>query len=351
VVADEAQHIKNPRTSTARALRTIPSTARVARTGTPVENNLTELWAILDWAIPGLLGSRNAFRKAWAAPIESGNEPTKAAQFAELIGPFLLRRRKSDPGIAPELPAKTETDHRIGLTREQVVLYESFVRDIMERIERADEDARRGLVLKLLTGLKQICNHPAHFLKQSTGRLSGRSQKIDLLDELLGTVLAEDGAALVFTQYVAMGRLLGAHLDRAGVPHQFLHGGTPVREREAMVRRFQAGEAPVFLLSLKAGGTGLNLTRADHVLHVDRWWNPAVEEQATDRAYRIGQTRPVQVHRMITRGTIEEKIAEMLGRKRALADAVLGKGEMALTELSNDELRDLVSLRPDALDD
>jgi superfamily II DNA or RNA helicase len=355
VVADEAQHVKNPRTSTARALRTIPSAARVALTGTPVENNLTELWAILDWAIPGLLGSRNAFRKAWAAPIESGREPTKAAQFAELIGPFLLRRRKSDPGIAPELPAKTETDHRIGLTREQVVLYESFVRDIMERIERADEDTRRGLVLKLLTGLKQICNHPAQFLKQSAVRLSGRSQKIDLLDELLGTVLAEDGAALVFTQYVAMGRLLEAHLDRAGVTHQFLHGGTPVREREAMVRRFQAGPddggVPVFLLSLKAGGTGLNLTRADHVLHVDRWWNPAVEEQATDRAYRIGQTRPVQVHRMITRGTIEEKIAEMLGRKRALADAVLGKGEMALTELSNDELRDLVSLRPDALDD
>jgi superfamily II DNA or RNA helicase len=350
VVADEAQHIKNPRTSTARALRTIPSAARVALTGTPVENNLTELWAILDWAIPGLLGSRNAFRKAWAAPIESGREPSKAAQFADLIGPFLLRRRKSDPGIAPELPAKTETDHRIGLTREQVVLYESFVRDIMERIERADEDTRRGLVLKLLTGLKQICNHPAQFLKQSAVRLSGRSQKIDLLDELLGTVLAEDGAALVFTQYVAMGRLLEAHLARAGVPHQFLHGGTPVREREAMVRRFQDGEAPVFLLSLKAGGTGLNLTRADHVLHVDRWWNPAVEEQATDRAYRIGQTRPVQVHRMVTRGTIEEKIAEMLGRKRALADAVLGRGEAALTELSNDELRDLVTLRPDSFE-
>lgn len=351
VVADEAQHVKNPRTSTARALRTIPSRARVALTGTPVENNLTELWAILDWATPGLLGSRNAFRKAWAAPIESGREPTKAKQFADLIGPFLLRRRKSDPGIAPELPAKTETDHRIGLTREQVVLYESFVRDIMERIERADEDTRRGLVLKLLTGLKQICNHPAHFLKQSAGRLQGRSQKIDLLDELLGTVLAEDGAALVFTQYVAMARLLESHLARAGVPHQLLHGGTPVREREAMVRRFQAGEAPVFLLSLKAGGTGLNLTRADHVIHVDRWWNPAVEEQATDRAYRIGQTRPVQVHRMITRGTIEERIAEMLGRKRAIADAVLGRGEAALTELSNDELRELVTLRPEAAEE
>ncbi len=345
VVADEAQHVKNAQSSTARALRTIPSAARVALTGTPVENNLTELWAILDWAIPGLLGSRNAFRKVWAAPIESGLEPTKARQFADLIGPFLLRRRKSDPGIAPELPAKTETDHLIGLTREQVVLYETYVRDCMRRIEEADEDTRRGLVLKLLTGLKQICNHPAHFLKQSNPRLSGRSEKLDLLDELIGTVLAEGGAALVFTQYVAMARLLERHLSRAGVPHQFLHGGTPVAEREAMVARFQAGETPVFLLSLKAGGTGLNLTQADHVIHVDRWWNPAVEEQATDRAYRIGQTRPVQVHRFVTQGTIEEKIAELLSRKRALADTVLGRGEAGLTELSNDELRDLVALR------
>ncbi len=351
VVADEAQHVKNARSSTARALRHVPGTARVALTGTPVENDLSELWAILDWTTPGLLGSRNAFRKVWAAPIESGLEPTKARQFADLISPFLLRRRKSDPGIAPELPAKTETDHQLSLTREQVVLYEAFVRDTMDRIERAgDEATRRGLVLALLTGLKQICNHPAHFLKQSTARLAGRSEKIDLLDELLATVLSEGGAVLVFTQYVAMARLLEAHLSRTGVPHQFLHGGTPVPEREAMVARFQAGpddpqHAPVFLLSLKAGGTGLNLTRADHVVHLDRWWNPAVEEQATDRAHRIGQTKPVQVHRMVTHGTIEEKIAELLARKRALADAVLARGEAALTELSDDDLRDFVSLR------
>lgn len=351
VVADEAQHVKNPASSTARALRTIPSTARVALTGTPVENELVELWAILDWATPGLLGSRNAFRKAWAQPIESGREPTKTRQFADLVGPFLLRRRKSDPGIAPELPAKTETDHPLSLTREQVVLYEAFVRDTMERIERADpgDDAtRRGLVLALLTGLKQICNHPAHFLKQSGAvRLAGRSQKLDLLDELVATAVAEDGAVLVFTQFVAMARLLEAHLAASGVPHQLLHGGTPVAERERMVAAFQDGAVPVFLLSLKAGGTGLNLTAADHVVHLDRWWNPAVEEQATDRAYRIGQTRPVQVHRMLMRGTVEERIAELLGRKRALADAVLGRGEAALTELSNDELRDLVTLRPE----
>jgi superfamily II DNA or RNA helicase len=348
VVADEAQHLKNAASATAKAIRTIPSRARVALTGTPVENNLTELWSILDWCVPGLLGSRLAFRRAWASQIEAGVDHGMTQRFAALISPFLLRRRKSDPGIAPELPPRTETDHPLALTREQAVLYESFVRDTMARIERADPITRRGLVLRLLTGLKQICNHPAHFLKQSGGRLAGRSEKLDLLDELLGTVLAEDRSVLVFTQYVAMARLLEAHWKSTGVPHQFLHGGTPVRERERMVARFQDASdpqsVPVFLLSLQAGGVGLNLTRADHVVHVDRWWNPAVEDQATDRAYRIGQTRPVQVHRLVTRGTLEERVAELLVRKRALADAVLGRGEAALTELSDDELRELVAL-------
>ncbi len=348
VVADEAQHLKNPRSATARTLRTIPARARVALTGTPVENDLTELWAILDWTVPGLLGSRNAFRKVWAAPIESGREPSRAREFADLIGPFLLRRRKSDPGIAPELPAKTETDHLLRLTREQAVLYEAFCRDQMERIERADEETRRGLVLALLTGCKQICNHPAQFLAQSGGRLTGRSEKLDLLEELLGTVVAEGGAALVFTQYVAMARLVERRLGDLGVPHLFLHGGTPVARRESMVASFQAGEVPVLLLSLRAGGTGLNLTRADHVVHLDRWWNPAVEDQATDRAHRIGRTRPVQVHRLVVEGTVEERIAELLARKRSLADAVLGRAEeelTGLTELSDAELRDLVGLR------
>ena len=345
VVADEAQHIKNATSSTARNLRTIESRCRVALTGTPVENNLTELWAILDWATPGLLGSRNAFRKVWAAPIESGVDPSVARRFAQLVEPFLLRRRKSDPGIAPELPAKTETDQVIGLTREQVVLYEALVRESMERIEQADEDTRRGLVLALLTGLKQICNHPAHYLRQPGGRLKGRSEKLDLCDELLGTILSEDGSVLIFTQYVAMARLLERHLANASIPTLFLHGGTPVRARELMVRDFQAGAAPVFLLSLKAGGTGLNLTRADHVIHFDRWWNPAVEDQATDRAHRIGQTRAVQVHRLVTEGTIEHRIGLLLQRKRTLAESVLGTGEVALTELSNEELRDLVTLR------
>ncbi|HWU21728.1 MAG TPA: SNF2-related protein [Nocardioides sp.] len=350
VVADEAQHVKNSRTATARALRRLPGSARVALTGTPVENDLAELWSILDWTVPGLLGSRLAFRRRWAAPIESGVDANVTRQFADLIGPFLLRRRKSDPGIAPELPPKTETEHLLGLTREQVVLYEAFVKDTLERIEflPADDPGRRGLVLALLTGLKQICNHPAQFLKESGGRgprLRGRSEKLELLDELIGTVLSEGGAVLVFTQYVAMARLIERHLAASGVPHQFLHGQTPVPEREAMVRRFQDGEVPVFLLSLKAGGTGLNLTRADHVVHFDRWWNPAVEDQATDRAYRIGQTQPVQVHKLVVRGTVEERVAELLRRKRSLADSVLARGEAALTELGNEDLRDLVTLQ------
>jgi SNF2 family DNA or RNA helicase len=266
--------------------------------------------------------------------------------------PFLLRRRKSDPGIVPELPPKTETDHPVPLTREQAALYEAVVRESMAAIEAAEGMGRRGLVLKLLTSLKQICDHPALFLKEEHApgtsdhhRLTARSGKLALLDELLDTVLAEDGSVLVFTQYVGMARLITSHLLARAVPVDLLHGGTPVPERERMVDRFQSGETPVLVLSLKAAGTGLNLTRAGHVVHFDRWWNPAVEEQATDRAYRIGQTQPVQVHRLITEGTVEDRIADMLRSKRALADAVLGSGESALTELTARELSDLVSLR------
>ncbi|MFJ9821659.1 DEAD/DEAH box helicase [Streptomyces sp. NPDC101151] len=348
VVADEAQHVKNPYAATARALRSIGARARVALTGTPVENNLTELWAILDWTTPGLLGRLGTFRARYAHPVEGGRDPAAAEHLARLVRPFLLRRRKSDPGIAPELPPKTETDHPVELTHEQAGLYEALVRETLDRIAAADNMARRGLIVKLLTGLKQICNHPAQFLKEDDPRLTGRSGKLELLDELLDTILAEGSGVLVFTQYVRMARLLERHLTARGVPSHLLHGGTPVAEREGLVRRFQAGEVPVFLLSLKAAGTGLNLTRADHVVHYDRWWNPAVEAQATDRAYRIGQTRPVQVHRLIAEGTVEDRIAEMLGRKRELADAVLGRGEAALTELTDADLAALVELREEA---
>ncbi|MFF3287623.1 DEAD/DEAH box helicase [Streptomyces sp. NPDC003023] len=370
VVADEAQHVKNPFSATAKALRTIPTPARVALTGTPVENNLSELWALLDWTTPGLLGPLKAFRSRHARLVENGEDEDAVERLSRLVRPFLLRRKKSDPGIVPELPPKTESDHPVPLTREQASLYEAVVRETMAAIEAAEGIARRGLVMKLLTALKQICNHPAQFLKEygadhgtpygsgadgrrgadggsgaRSVRLAGRSGKLALLDELLETILAEDGSVLVFTQYVSMARLLSAHLSSRAIPSQLLHGGTPVAERERMVDRFQSGEVPVFILSLKAAGTGLNLTRAGHVVHYDRWWNPAVEEQATDRAYRIGQTQPVQVHRLVTEGTVEDRIAEMLAAKRALADAVLGSGEAALTELTDRELADLVSLR------
>ncbi|MCR3752309.1 DEAD/DEAH box helicase [Lentzea californiensis] len=331
VVADEAQHVKNPHSGTAKALRSIPAAARVALSGTPVENSLSELWSILDWTTPGLLGTHRAFRTRWPHPDDT---------LAKVVRPFLLRRRKSDPGVAPELPAKTETDRYVSLSVEQAALYEALTRETLEQIASSDGMARRGLVLKLLTGLKQICNHPSHYLGHPT--LRGTSGKLDLLDELLATIVAEDGSALIFTQYVGMARLLEQHITQ---PTRFLHGGTPVPQRERMVDDFQNGRAPVFLLSLKAAGTGLNLTRADHVIHFDRWWNPAVEDQATDRAYRIGQTRPVQVHKLVTEGTVEERIAALLQDKRDLADAVLHGGESAFTELTDAELAELVQLR------
>ncbi|MFD7840685.1 DEAD/DEAH box helicase [Streptomyces sp. NPDC059761] len=350
VVADEAQHVKNPHSATAKALRTIPAPARVALTGTPVENNLSELWALLDWTTPGLLGPLTAFRARHARPVEhqqeeDGGNEAAVARLAALVRPFLLRRKKSDPGIAPELPPKTETDHPVSLTREQASLYQAAVEEAMAVIGASEGIERRGMIMKLLASLKQICNHPAQYLKEDPPRIPHRSGKLALLDELLDTILAEDGSVLVFTQYVTMARIIERHLAARGISHQLLHGGTPVARREELVDRFQSGEVPVFLLSLKAAGTGLNLTRAGHVIHFDRWWNPAVEEQATDRAYRIGQTQPVQVHRIIAEGTVEDRIAEMLEAKRALADAVLGSGESALTELTDRELADLVSLR------
>ncbi|WP_328224312.1 MULTISPECIES: DEAD/DEAH box helicase [unclassified Streptomyces] len=352
VVADEAQHVKNPYSATAKALRTIPTPARVALTGTPVENNLSELWALLDWTTPGLLGPLKSFRARHARAVENGEDAEAVTRLARLVRPFLLRRKKSDPGIVPELPPKTETDHPVPLTREQAALYEAVVRESLLAIETAEGIARRGLVLKLLGALKQICDHPALYLKEEAAaaadRFAARSGKMALLDELLDTLLSEDGSALVFTQYVGMARLITAHLAARAVPVELLHGGTPVTDREHMVDRFQSGATPVLVLSLKAAGTGLNLTRAGHVVHFDRWWNPAVEEQATDRAYRIGQTQPVQVHRLITEGTVEDRIAEMLEAKRALSDAVLGSGEAALTELTDRELTDLVSLRRSA---
>ena len=344
VAADEVQHAKNPLSRTARELRALPAPARIALTGTPVENRLSELWSILDWTTPGLLGQLESFTRRIAVPVERYRDAEATARFAALVRPFLLRRRKSDPGIAPELPPKTETDRIVPLTAEQVTLYEAVVRETMAAIEAAEGIERAGLVFKLLTALKQICNHPAQYLKQ-TGPLTGRSGKLAAFDELANVILAGGESMLVFSQYTQMATLLQQHLDGRGVRSLFLHGGVPVRRREEMVEQFQAGHAPVFLLSLRAGGTGLTLTRATHVLHYDRWWNPAVEDQATDRAYRIGQDRPVQVHRLIAEGTLEDRIASLLDTKRQLADAVVGSGEGWIAELPDEELAELVSLR------
>jgi hypothetical protein len=329
VVADEAQQIKNPNSTTARAMRRLRAGARLALTGTPVENRLTELWALLDWTTPGLLGPVDSFRRSVAIPVERDRDPQATERFSRLIAPFLLRRRKDDPEVAPDLPPKTETDHPVQLTAEQAGLYRATVEEILDAIEKAEGIARRGLVLKLLTALKQICNHPAQYLHQD-GPLAGRSGKLDAFDELVGAITDAGDSTLVFTQYVKMGELLLRRLAESGVPAEFLHGSLSLPRRAAMVDRFQDGAFPVFVVSLKAGGTGLNLTRATHVVHYDRWWNPAVENQASDRAWRIGQDRPVQIHRLISEGTVEDRIAQVLEQKddAELADLVrLGDGK------------------------
>ncbi|MFK0142634.1 DEAD/DEAH box helicase [Streptomyces murinus] len=343
---DEAQNAKNASSSTARALRQIPSRSRVALTGTPVENDLAELWSLMDWAVPGLLGPLKSFRTRLARPIETERDPDAAARLNALIRPFVLRRRKTDPGIAPELPPKTDTTEYAPLSREQAVLYEAVVRESMQQIQAAKGIARRGLVLKLLNSLRQICNHPAQYLKESNpSKLTGRSGKLDLVDDLLGVVLAEQQAALVFTQYTEMARLVSARLKEQGIDHRMLLGSTPVARRHALVDDFQQGGFPVFLLSLKAAGTGLTLTRAQHVFLIDLWWNPAVMEQAADRAYRIGSPHPVQVHRLISEGTIEERIAALLAQKQDLAETVLSGTDRGLTELTDAQLLDLITLR------
>jgi SNF2 family DNA or RNA helicase len=344
VVADEAQAVKNPYSRTARALREIPNGARIALTGTPVENRLSDLWALLDWTTPGLLGPLDQFQRQVAVPIERDRDDVVTERLADTVRPFLLRRRKSDPTIAPDLPEKTETDRFVGLTTEQATLYQAVVDELLDQVNAADGITRHGMVLKLLTALKQICNHPAHYLNQPDTPLRGRSGKLDALTDLVQIITAEGDSALVFTQYVAMGHLLQRHLASVEVPALFLHGSVPVTQRDSMVDAFQAGQPQVLVVSLKAGGTGLNLTRATHVVHYDRWWNPAVEDQASDRAWRIGQDRPVQVHRLVCEGTLEERIATMLEAKRGLAESVVGGGEAWVSEMSDAELAALVSL-------
>ncbi|WP_433195040.1 DEAD/DEAH box helicase [Nocardia sp. CA-107356] len=356
VVLDEAQHIKNAGTRQAKAARTLPARHRLALTGTPVENRLEELRSILDFAMPKVLGSAQTFRARFAVPIERDRDENAISRLHTITQPFVLRRVKTDPTVISDLPDKLEMTVRANLTVEQAALYQAVVDDMMAKLKDAKGMARKGAVLGALTRLKQVCNHPAHFLGDGSGVLNRgrhRSGKLALVEDVLDAVLADDEKALLFTQFRAFGDLIAPYLvERFGTPIPFLHGGVPKKQRDTMVERFQQPDGPpLMLLSLKAGGTGLNLTAANHVVHLDRWWNPAVENQATDRAFRIGQQRNVQVRKLICVDTIEEKIDEMISGKRQLADLAIGAGENWITELSTDELHQLFALGAEAVGD
>ncbi|HEX2550459.1 MAG TPA: SNF2-related protein, partial [Nocardioidaceae bacterium] len=349
VVADEAQTIKNPRARTARAIRRIPSEARLALTGTPVENRLSELWALLDWTTPGLLGSSDHFRTEFAVPIERSSDRRRRQRLALLTKPFMLRRRKTDDGVATDLPSRTQHDVMAPLTVEQLSMYEALVRESLFQINGSEGATRVGMVFRLLTALKQIANHPGQYLHENDGPLDGRSGKLDATVELVGAAVEGEERVLVFSQYVEMCHLLRRRFHEVDIDAEVLHGGLSADARDRLVARFQAGEIPVLVISLKAGGTGLNLTAANHVIHLDRWWNPAVENQATDRAFRIGQRRSVQVRKFVCTGTLEEKIDQMIEDKKALADLVVGDGEGWLTELSSGDLRKVFALSDGAI--
>ncbi len=351
VVLDEAQNVKNAATKQSQAARSLKAGFRIAMTGTPVENRLSELWSIMEFLNPGYLGSADKFRRDFSLPIERGNDAATKQELRTLVQPFILRRVKTDPTIISDLPEKLEMKVYCSLTPEQATLYEALVREVLEAIESAEGIQRKGLVLSSLTKLKQICNHPGHFLGDNSP-LASRSGKLARLEEMLDEVVAAGDRALVFTQYAEWGRQLQNYLrEKLGKEVIFLHGGTPRHVRDQLVSRFQNDRRgpPIFILSLKAGGIGLNLTRASHVFHYDRWWNPAVEQQATDRAYRIGQTHNVQVHKLISSGTLEERIDDMIESKRLLADQIVGTGESWLTEMSTNDLRDLFELRREAV--
>ncbi|HVN13634.1 MAG TPA: DEAD/DEAH box helicase [Kineosporiaceae bacterium] len=351
VVLDEAQAVKNAATRQARAVRSLAARQRVAVTGTPVENRLADLWAILDATNPGILGNAAAFTRRFAVPIERHGDEDAADRLRTVTRPFVLRRVKTDRSIIADLPDKLEMEVVCSLTREQATLYQAVVDDMLAKVEESEGIERRGLVLATMTKLKQVCNHPAQLLRDGSP-LAGRSGKLERVEAIVEEVLAGGERALLFTQFAEFGAMLRAHLSaRFAREVLFLHGGVPKKERDGMVARFQAGAgrgdpgAPaLFVLSLKAGGTGLTLTAASHVLHVDRWWNPAVEDQATDRVFRIGQSRNVQVRKLVCAGTLEERISALIMEKRGLAARIVGTGEGWLTELSTEQLRELVTL-------
>jgi hypothetical protein len=351
VVLDEAQNIKNPETRQARAARAVPASHRIALTGTPVENNVGDLWSIMEFLNPGLLGTLGEFKRSFFIPIQAGRDASAMERLRRLTGPFILRRLKTDRSVIADLPEKMEMKVFCTLTREQASLYQAVLTDAEKAMSKTEGIERKGVVLAALSKLKQVCNHPAQFLADNSPA-AGRSGKLARLVEMLEEVQESGEHALVFTQFAEMGAILVAHLQETfGREVAFLHGGVARGRRERMVERFQTDpDGPrVFVLSLKAGGTGLNLTRASHVFHYDRWWNPAVEAQATDRAFRIGQKRRVQVHKLVCLGTLEEKIDAMIESKKDVAEKVVGTGEAWLTELSAADLRAVLALRPEAV--
>jgi SNF2 family DNA or RNA helicase len=350
VVLDEAQAVKNSLSRAAKAVRRLEAGHRVALTGTPVENRLAELWAIMDFLNPGMLGSSELFRTRYAIPVERHGQTEPAQRLRAITRPYVLRRLKTDPAIIDDLPEKIEVKQYCQLTTEQASLYQSIVDDMMEKIENTEGIERRGNVLAAMAKLKQVCNHPAQVLHDRSP-IGTRSGKVIRLEEILEEILAESDRVLCFTQFTEFAEMLLPHLAaRFDQDVAYLHGGTPRKRRDELVTRFQSGQGPsIFLLSLKAGGTGLNLTAANHVIHLDRWWNPAVENQATDRAFRIGQKRTVQVRKFICTGTLEEKIDDMIEEKKALADLVVTDGEGWLTELSTHDLREVFALSAGAV--
>ncbi len=350
IALDEAQNIKNATAKQTRAIRSLPARHRVTLTGTPVENRLSELHSIMDFLNPGLLGSAKGFRERFATPIERYRDAAATARLRRATGPFILRRLKTDKEIAGDLPDKIEMTVDCHLSREQATLYQAVVDEMLEKAEQAEGIERRGIVLAALMKLKQVCNHPAHLL-QDRSRLDGRSGKLARVEEILAEALGGGDKALCFTQFAEFGRMLGPYLqERLGHEVLFLHGGTAKSARDEMVARFQSSGGPaLFVLSLKAGGTGLNLTAANHVIHFDRWWNPAVEDQATDRAFRIGQRKNVQVRKLTCVGTLEERIDRMIEEKKELAQRIVGTGEAWLTDLDTSQLRELVTLSSTAV--
>lgn len=350
IIIDEAQAIKNPATKQSRALRGLHAEHRIALTGTPMENRLEELWAIMDFLNPGYLGSLTGFRRDFVRPVEKNNDRKKIELVRRFVQPFMLRREKSDRSIIRDLPEKIEKKEFCPLSQEQASLYQSIVNELMYKMKHAVGIERKGLILASLTRLKQLCDHPQLVLKNKA--VFDHSGKLVHFFSLLDTLLDNGRNALVFTQYVKMGHLLAGFI-REKFPHCqvfFMHGGLSSIEREKLITRFREQDhRAVFILSLKTGGVGLNLTEASNVIHYDRWWNPAVENQATDRAHRIGQTRNVHVHKLISIGTLEERIDEMIERKRMITEQVIGQGNGWVTEMNDEQVYDLIRLRKKVL--